>query len=334
MAKMKVEFLHAFKTKHGYTLKDRLVAHLPDYVMWASRFAFLANLPRHVPGLVEKLTGFSAKRPLPRWRVDTFWRNRPASLFASRDEALAIAKAGGKATAIFVDTFNGNFEPENVLAAAKVLKAGGYAVYPVTKNYGQLCCGRTYLAAGMVEKAREKALTLVSELTPLAEAGMAIVGLEPSCLLTLRDEALALNLGEPAKKISKRAMLFEEFVALEAKAGRLAIKLKPVAAPILVHGHCHQKAFGTAPAILEILQLIPGAKPQMIETSCCGMAGSFGYDHPEISLQMAELSLLPAIRRQPDAIIIADGTSCRRQITDGARRKSLSAAHLLSELLV
>jgi Fe-S oxidoreductase len=141
-----------------------------------------------------------------------------------------------------------------------------------------------------------------------------------------------MGLGEPAKQVSRQALLLEEFIAREARAGRFALALKPAGAPILLHGHCHQKAFGTVPAILEVLYLIPGARPELIETSCCGMAGSFGYDHYDISMQMAELNLLPAIRKHPDAIIVAGGTSCRHQIADGAGRKAVSLATLLDLL--
>jgi Fe-S oxidoreductase len=151
--------------------------------------------------------------------------------------------------------------------------------------------------------------------------------------LTLRDEALCMGFGETAETVSSQALLLEEFLAREAKAGRFAPVLKPANAPILLHGHCHQKAFGAVPPILEVLRLIPGASPELIETSCCGMAGSFGYDHYDVSMQMAELSLLPAVRKNPDAIIVADGTSCRHQIAHGAGRPARHVAVLLDELL-
>ena len=181
---------------------------------------------------------------------------------------------------------------------ARVLKAAGYVLHTVEKAGGHHCCGRTYLASGMVDEAKAKAGALIDALLPFATAGIAIVGLEPSCLLTLRDEALAMGLGERAKIVGAQALLFEEFVAREAKAGRFTVSLKTADAPILLHGHCHQKAFGAVSPILDVLRLIPGAKPELIESSCCGMAGSFGYDaqHYDVSMQMAELSLLPAVR--------------------------------------
>jgi FAD/FMN-containing dehydrogenase/Fe-S oxidoreductase len=334
MAKMKVEFLAHYKARHGFTLKDRLVAHLPDYADAVSRIAGLVNLRDRLPGLAwlsEKIAGFSARRALPRWRSDTFWAAHDASLFSSRAEAIAAAP---KAAALFVDTFNGTFESENAHAAARVLKKAGYTLYLIQKERGQHCCGRTFLAAGMVDKAKAKLLALLDDVLPLAEAGVAIVGLEPSCVLTLRDEALSMGFGASAKTVSANALLLEEFLAREAKAGRFAPVLKSAPAPILLHGHCHQKAFGAVAPILEVLRLIPGASPELIETSCCGMAGSFGYDadHYDVSMQMAELSLLPAVRQNPNAIIVADGTSCRHQIAHGTGRKARHIAVLLDEL--
>jgi Fe-S oxidoreductase len=233
-----------------------------------------------------------------------------------------------------VDTFNATFESENALAAARLLKKAGYAVHLLSKGDGGHCCGRTYLASGMVEQAKQRISALLDDALPLAKAGIAIVGLEPSCLFTLRDEALAMGFGDKAGAVSKQALLLEEFLAREAKAGRFALSFKAAAAPILVHGHCHQKAFGAVTPLLEILRLIPGAAPELIETSCCGMAGSFGYDaaHYNVSMAMAELSLLPAIRKNPAAIIVADGTSCRHQIGHGAGREAVHVAVLLDQL--
>lgn len=338
MAKMKIEFLHHYKARHGYALKDKLIACLPDYAPWASRLAPLLNLRDKIPGLAtlsEKLTGLSSRRTLPQWKRTTFF-NTPART-ATRAEVLAADKP----VVLFVDTFNGYFESGNAFSALKVLLAGGYTVHIATKTIADgksLCCGRTYLANGMVQQAKAKASELLDALLPFAEKGIAIVGLEPSCLLTLRDETLVMGLGNAAKTISQHALLLEEFLAREAAAGKLeALKaaLKPETRPILLHGHCHQKAFGAVSPILEVLRLIPGAKPELIESSCCGMAGSFGYEasHYDVSMQMAELSLLPAVRKQPNAIVVADGTSCRHQIRDGAQREAIHVAVLLAQQL-
>jgi FAD/FMN-containing dehydrogenase/Fe-S oxidoreductase len=338
MAKMKVEFLHHYKAKHGFTLKDRLVAQLPDYARTAARLAPLLNLRNRMPllaSLAEKLLGFSAQRSLPEWQSRHFF-NQPAQT-ATREQVLAAERG----VVLFVDTFNGYFEADNASAAVKVLQAAGYTVHMATKLQpdGQhLCCGRTYLASGMVERAREKAREVVQSLLPFAERGISIVGLEPSCLLTLRDEMLVMGLGSGPQQIAAQALLFEEFLAREDRAGRLdALKaqLKPVNQPVLLHGHCHQKAFDAVSPILTVLGWIPGAKPRLIESSCCGMAGSFGYEasHHAVSMQMAELSLLPAVRAEPDAIVVADGTSCRHQIHDGAQRDAVHVSRLLADLL-
>ena len=243
----------------------------------------------------------------------------------------------GKGLVLFVDTFNGFFETENATDAVKVLQAAGYAVHVATQaDGGALCCGRTLLAAGLANEAKARAQALLDALLPLADAGVCVVGLEPSCLLTLRDEMLVMGLGDGAHRLAAKALLFEEFLAVEAAAGRFAPAWRVATQRILVHGHCHQKALGAMPPVMDVLRLIPGAAPELIESSCCGMAGSFGYEaaHFETSMQMAELSLLPAVRAAPDAIIVADGTSCRHQIADGAGRTALHVARVLADRLV
>jgi Fe-S oxidoreductase len=236
------------------------------------------------------------------------------------------------AVVLFVDTFNGFFETENASDAVRVLQAGGYAVHVARKAGGHLCCGRTLMAAGMAAEARAKAAELLAALVPFAERGIAIVGLEPSCLLTMRDEMRVLGLGAQAETLAAQALMVEEFIAREARAGRFTATFKPAVQPMRVHGHCHQKAFGAVQPVIDVLRLIPGAAPDLIESSCCGMAGSFGYDaeHQAVSMQMAELSLLPAVRAAPQATVVADGCSCRQQIEDGSGRQALHAVRVLA----
>jgi FAD/FMN-containing dehydrogenase/Fe-S oxidoreductase len=342
MARMKVETLHQYKTRHGHTLKDRLIAYLPRYAQHAARWSGLLNLRNKIPllaQLAERFTGLSSQRDWPTWQRQHFFNQGTQGV--SREAVLSAKKP----VVLFVDTFNGYFESDNAHAALRVMQAAGYSVHVASKNerghgadQGHLCCGRTFLASGMVDKAREHAHELINTLLPFAERGIAIVGLEPSCLLTLRDEALVLGLGDSAHQVSAQAVLFEEFLAREAKAGALDTlkqQLKPTQQAILLHGHCHQKAFGLMPPVLEVIRLIPDAAPELIETSCCGMAGSFGYEssHLDVSMQMAELSLLPAVRAKPDAIVVADGTSCRHQIKDGTAREAIHVAKLLSDHL-
>ncbi len=193
------------------------------------------------------------------------------------------------------------------------------------------------MATGQVDKARAEAARLLEALSPFVARGVPVVGLEPSCLFTLRDEFLALGLGEQARKTADNAFLFEEFLAREKKAGRLALELKPLPQKTaLLHGHCHQKAFGAMSAVQEALALVPDLAVTPIDSSCCGMAGSFGYEaeHYDTSIAMAELSLLPALRKAPaDALVVADGTSCRHQIADGVSRQAIHVAQVLERAL-
>jgi Fe-S oxidoreductase len=161
-----------------------------------------------------------------------------------------------------------------------------------------------------------------------------VVGLEPSCMLGFRDEIPALVKNDAARRLARHAVLFEEFLATESQAGRLDLPLAPIAPRALLHGHCHQKSFDTMGAVETVLRLVPGLEVETIESSCCGMAGSFGFnaDTIDISLAMGELTLLSAVRKAPDdAIIVADGTSCRHQIHDGARRQALHVAQVLNQ---
>ena len=174
---------------------------------------------------------------------------------------------------------------------------------------------------------------LVTTYAPFAARGVPIVGLEPSCLLTLRDELLSLRSDNDAKTISAHALLFEEFLVREAEAGRLQLRLGAMPAKALVHGHCHQKSFGAFKAVEKALRLIPDLSVETIKSSCCGMAGAFGYgaDTYQTSMEMAELSLLPAVRSADKAtLIVADGTSCRHQIKDGSKRSALHVARVLA----
>jgi len=220
------------------------------------------------------------------------------------------------------------------------LRAGGYRVHvaaPADGTSRPLCCGRTFLAIGRVDEARREAERTLAALEPYAARGVPIIGLEPSCLFSFRDEIPAIvkdpRTAQAAGQVAGQAVLFEEFLAREARAGRLALPLAPVAGRALLHGHCHQKSFDAMGAVQAVLGLVPELAVETIESSCCGMAGSFGY-HAEtidVSLAMGELSLLPAVRNAPaDAIIVADGTSCRHQIKDGTGREAIHVAQILA----
>jgi Fe-S oxidoreductase len=304
MARMKVEFVAQYKKAHGFTLRDRAIGYLPRFAPWAAALAPLSNA---LASVSRKAIGFSAQRDLPRWRTDAF-------------DSVDTPEAN---VVLFVDTFNRYFEPENARAALKVLQAAGHRVHAPRG----LCCGRTFLSAGMVNQAKREAAKMQAALAPYAARGIPIVGLEPSCLFSLRDEFPAMGFD----KLARHAVLFEEFLAREP--GRL--KLKELDREVLLHGHCHQKAFDAMPAVQKALNLIPNLRMKTVETSCCGMAGSFGYEaeHYEVSMKMAELALLPAVRKAPEALIIADGTSCRHQIADGTGRQAMHVARVLEQAL-
>lgn len=328
MARMKIEVQAARVAKRGLSLRDRLVGYLPRYAPLAAKWPRLANLRNDKARLREwsqTHAGLSARRDLPRWRADA-WRE-PAPIIPGR---------GTREVAFFADTFSRYFEPENIAAALAVLTAAGYGVHlpaPPEGNRRPLCCGRTFLAVGLVDEARREAERCVAVFAPLLARGIAIVGLEPSCILGFRDEIPALVKSDDARFLAANALLLEEFLAWEAEQGTLDLALKPVAKRALLHGHCHQKSFGAMAAVERVLKLVPELSVETVESSCCGMAGAFGYgaDTIDVSLKMAELSLLPAVRRAAaDTLVVADGTSCRQQIKDGAGREALHVARVLA----
>ena len=347
MARMKVEFLHHYRKKHPAGARDLALAHLPRL---AARGAWLAPLinvgggSRLLRGLGERLTGIARERALPRWSNRPF-RNPPA--LRGEPEVLLL-----------VDTFSRYFEPENAHAAMKVLAAAGYRVEVVGASavsradggfgtrasdrarHGSkdpLCCGRTFLNAGLVDEARTEARRLLDALSGARVRDATIVGLEPSCLLTLRDEIPAMLPGAESAKVAQRALLLEELLVRDEERVRPRLDLQsPSADSAFIHGHCHQKAFGAFDPTPRVLDWIPGLTPAVIKSGCCGMAGSFGYeaDHYELSMKMAELDLLPAVRAAPeDALVVADGTSCRSQIAHGSGREAVHAAVVLAGAL-
>ena len=331
MAAMKIEFLYQFHQRHRRRLIDRLVAHLPRYAPILARVPGLANLRNQIPWLAfigEKVTGLSASRSLPAWRRDRFLGQ-------------AEVHGGGKGpqVVLLADTFNSYFEPGNLRAAVAVLAAANYnTVIAQPADGGRpLCCGRTYLATGMIDEARAEARRMLTSLLPYMERGIPVVGLEPSCLLGLRDEFRLLLPGNKTALLAELALTFEEFLARERANGRLELRLNPL--PLrraLVHGHCHQKAFDVMPTVIEVLNMVPNLEVESIQSTCCGMAGAFGYEakHVNISRDMAEESLLPAVRNAgEDTVVIADGTSCRHQIRDFSERKALHVARVLAEAL-
>ncbi|WP_289155035.1 FAD-binding and (Fe-S)-binding domain-containing protein [uncultured Salipiger sp.] len=334
MARMKIEVLHHYHKRHGLPLREKLIAHMPRYAALASRFAPLVNLRDKVPfiaKLSEQWLGFSAKRTLPQWRKPWAENRAPANL---RD-----VKGDGRDIVLFGDTFNRYFESENLEAAERVLLKAGYRLHRVVVEGSSrpMCCGRTYLASGQTDEARAELRRTLGALKPFVEAGARVVGLEPSCMFTFRDEMTALLPGAETGFMAGKALIFEELLAEDIAAGTLTMPVADAGGQVVhVHGHCHQKAFGAMGAVETVLRGVPGLDVRMIESSCCGMSGAFGYaaENYEVSMKMGEAALLPAVREAaPDALIVADGTSCRHQIHDGAAREAIHVARVLDRYL-
>ncbi|MFA5985565.1 MAG: 4Fe-4S dicluster domain-containing protein [Methylococcaceae bacterium] len=335
MASLRVEALaQRWQTLGKVPLREQLIARLPRYLA-ASPLLIrgLSALRKRLPGLAqlgERWLGIAAQRALPDIAKHSFLASQTARIMGAAD---------GTEVALLIDTFSNHFSPEVAQAALELLVAGGYRVHLVQALEGQrpLCCGRTFLSNGLVKEAREEALRTVAAVLPYAQKNIPVIGLEPSCLLMLRDEYYTLELGPEVPKIAKSALLLEEFLAREhdAKQLKLSFKLAPDTHAV-IHGHCHQKAFGAMKPMRKLLNLVNGLSSEFIESSCCGMAGAFGYEaeHYQASLQMAELSLLPSVRAaKPETLVIANGTSCRQQIQDGTQRDGLHLAQVLRAAL-
>jgi Fe-S oxidoreductase len=327
---MKIEVQAARAGKYGFSMRDRMVAHLPDYAAVGAALAPLLNLRDQIPALAhasERALRLAHQRPLPHWRRDRF-----------REPAASVGEGKAGEVVLFADTFNRTFERETIEAALAVLAAANYRVHlpRVPRSKRALCCGRTHLSVGDVAGARRQLQHTRDALLPFAKHGVPIIGLEPSCLLTFRDELLALFPGEDSQVIADQALLLEEFLARQGGAGKLALPLAETRRTAHLHGHCHQKAFGAFGAVEAALRLVPGLDIKPIESSCCGMAGAFGYQAEtyDVSMAMGELTLFPAVRSaDPESLIVADGFSCRHQIEHGTTRKPLHVAEVLAAAL-
>jgi len=332
MAKMKIEFLHHYRCRHGVPARERLVAELPRYAPWVSRMPGLANARNRssaLRALGDRWLGLSAERPLPQWA------DKP---FLARHAHAGEARHGE--LVLFADTFNRYFETDVVSDAVTVLTRAGFRVHFPSSEASHtrpLCCGRTYLSAGMLNKAKEEARRTVAALKPFVEAGMPIVGLEPSCLFTLKDEFPSMLEGVTVKHLAERAVMFEQFLVDEGSKGFSELPLAIGSGQkAFVHGHCHQKAFNAHGAVHQVLSKISGLEVNAIPAGCCGMAGAFGYqsETQAISVKMAELDLLPAIGKTDSTDwLVADGFSCRHQIKNLTQRQGRHAAQVLAGLL-
>ncbi|MDP2700989.1 MAG: FAD-linked oxidase C-terminal domain-containing protein, partial [Candidatus Rokubacteria bacterium] len=325
MAKMKYEFLYHYHKANGQPLRNRIFGHIGRLSWWGARLAPLSNwLAASAPNrrLMEALLGIDRRRPLPTFARETFtdWfdRRRPPPT-APRGSVV-----------LFHDTFVTYNAPEIGRAAVELLEAAGYKVELVNRK----CCGRPLISKGMLDEAREHARWNVERLQPWVARGVAVVGLEPSCLLTLRDEWVDLLRTEEAREVARSSFLLEEFLLRERARG-LDLRFKPGPRRALLHGHCHQKALvGTAPTVAALAWA--GYEVSEVDSGCCGMAGSFGFEkeHYDVSVTLGNRRLAPAVQAAAaDTEVVAPGISCRQQIEHLSGRRPRHPAQLLRDSL-
>jgi Fe-S oxidoreductase len=330
MSKIKFEFLAHYYEKHGVPRRAKLFGDIHFLSRLSSGFpAPLVNWLSHnllVRWGLERFMGISRQRTLPEFAAEPFtrWFNRPQKPPPATGEQPQVV--------LFNDTFHTYNYPHVAIAATEVLEAAGFEVILPGHN----CCGRPMMSKGLVKQARRAAQDTLEHLAPFAQQGLPIVGLEPSCLLSMRDEyAALLPHDKRVELVAAHCYTFEEFMAKLAKEGKLALKFKDETREVLLHGHCHQKALtGTGPSQQTLA--LPGYAVREVDSSCCGMAGSFGYEaeHYDISLKMGERRLFPTVREQGEAVIIAAaGVSCRQQIKHGTGRQALHPAEVLRQAL-
>ncbi|RLU03188.1 MAG: (Fe-S)-binding protein [Ketobacter sp.] len=331
MPLIKVEYLAQRRLQEGLSLRSRLFAQVPIWLYrapWLRHFIQWRNQSSVVSQIAQKLLGLNAKARLPVPSAEPYPNSK------LRDDTRLDST---QSVLLFVDTFTRYFEPQIAAAATAVLSGAGYLVEQITTEASErpLCCGRTYLAQGMIDEARAEAKRMLDVLLPHLQAGATVVGLEASCVLGLRDDAQALGLGDDAKLMGKQVLLLEEFLARESKSGRFELKITPPQQPTLVHGHCHQKATGAMKSMRRILKSIPQHDFDFIESSCCGMAGTFGLEaeHQEYSEKMVNQGLLSAIEEHAEHTLVANGFSCRQQIFNYSGKRPLHLAELLAKHL-
>ena len=328
MAKLKYEFLDHYNNEHGIPLRSRIFANIRSLSIIGSAIAPVSNwLSDFKPTryLMDKFLGIDMRRSLPPFAAQTF-----RDWFDSRPNGVVRETVGQ--VVLFNDTFMNFNYPSIGIAATQVLENAGFHVSVVD----QKCCGRPMISKGMLDAAKQNAEFNVNELHSYVSSGAYVVGCEPSCLLTLRDEYPDLLRTEKADQVANASMLLEEFLQMLVENNRLNLQFRPNEKKVLFHGHCHEKALiGTTPAI-KTLKLIPGLEVQEIQAGCCGMAGAFGYEkeHYDISMNIGSQQLFPAISNsEMDTEVVVTGVSCRQQIQHGTDRRPKHIAEILSESL-
>ena len=333
MAALKTEALAAYHDQHGVPWRSRMFGSIRTLNRLGSAAFPLSNLAagwRPARRLAERWLGISAARPLPR-----FQRQDLRRWFRRRPDPETQARPAPQGELIFLaDSFTTFTEPAVGRSAIELLELAGWQVR--FEDAG--CCGRASLSKGLVDQARRMAAAMADRLGEAAARGVPIVGVEPSCLLTLRDEYLALLPGDPrAQAVAAATRLPEELLVEAIAEGRLVLPQENRGRRIVFHGHCHQKALAGTAATMALLRSIPGAEVVEVDAGCCGMAGSFGFEaeHYDLSMSIGELRLFPAVRAEaPETIIAATGVSCRQQIAHGTGRPARHPLEIVRELLL
>ena len=328
VAKLKMEFLNGYYRRHGAPLGARLMAHAATLNRLGSALAPFSNWAAGWPGagwIAERVLGIDSRRPLPRFERNHFrkWFGRRAPLNNRPKEREQRARGP---IVLLDDCLTSYCEPLVNRAAVQVLEAAGYDVHLA----GLHCCGRTLASKGFLAEAQGLARANIAKLLPWAQRGVPIVGCEPSCLLMLVDEYPDLVPGDAARMVAAHAALVDTHLV----RSNIELPLRTHAQKIVLHGHCHQKALVGTNDTQAALAMIPQTEVQLIDSGCCGMAGSFGYEHYELSMAIGERVLFKAVRAAAEAAVIAPGFSCRHQIEHGTGRRAQHPVELLAEHLI
>ena len=328
MAKLKYEFLDHYHKEHGVPLRSRLFANINALNRLGSRYAPISNWLAGTglgKSLASTFLGIAPQRQQPAFASQSL-----PQWFADRGQDGHGAKYG--MVALYNDTFMNYNYPEIGIAAVEVLEAAGYSVELV--NGG--CCGRPMISKGLLDQAREQANANIDALYAYAERGIPIVGCEPSCLLTLRDEYPEFVGDQRARTVAENSFLIDEFMARAHSVGKLDLEFSALNKKVMFHGHCHQKAISGTGDSMFVLNMPPGFEAELINAGCCGMAGSFGFEkeHYDISMQIGGLSMFPAIEAKPDWEVAVMGVSCRQQVEHGAGRRARHLIEVLRDAVV
>ncbi len=342
MAKLKYEFLDQYHRANGVPLRNRVFANINRLSAWGSRMAPLSNLMASNPVgkiLSQMVLGIHPKRKPPKFVRQTFAKwfksrqgpNPPKSPFSKGGFETATV-VGTDTVVLLNDTYMNYNYPEIGKAAVALLEAAGLKVVLSDTK----CCGRPMISKGLMDDATANAVSNIDQLYAYAEQGIPVIGCEPSCLLTFKDEYPQLVRDERANKVAENSYMIDEFLMKLQEDGKLELTLGKLGKKVLFQAHCHQKAeMGTATS-MAALRLAPGYQVELINAGCCGMAGSFGYEkeHYDLSMKIGEEALFPAIRaKDEDWEVAVMGVSCRQQVEDGTGRRARHLAEVLADAL-